>query len=147
MYLKSNRTYPVRVSWEWVQYRKFLQRPLDNTIKGEYICLLLCLPIDCGATMCTNPAENRMRQKGSETHARYWRTGWVARSRYNQILPIKSIILLVKRMSHICKKLPRVLPTSACRKYKWNMQYAAKYYNYNGQNQSIFNSLAHIQWD
>lgn len=45
------------------------------------------VPIDCGATMCTKPAENIIKHTGNDTQAMYWAIGFTAKSLYNHSLP------------------------------------------------------------
>jgi hypothetical protein len=55
-----------------------------ETYKKKQHVKVIKLPIDWGATMWAKPAENRMRNTGRLTHARYCTTGCVAKSLYNQ---------------------------------------------------------------
>lgn len=45
-------------------------------------------PILCGATKCTNPAENKIKHTGNDTHAKYCMCGCDVKSLYNQIRAI-----------------------------------------------------------
>lgn len=69
-----------RVS-HFLRKRNFHQSFCKHLVSNnDFLTTHFNLPILCGATKCTNPAENRIRQTGSAIHAKNCKLGFSVRS-------------------------------------------------------------------